>query len=198
MCSVAKKTNGILVFTMKTITITSRKAILPLYSLLVKLYLKNCNQFWASQYKRDMDIVESVQYRARNINGRTGTPFLWEEVKTIETKQPGEEEFRLGLYQFVLIPERRMEREWSQILFSGVQCQAKRHKSKHRRFRLNIRMQLFSVQMIVMKSPSLEIFKSHLDTVLGNMVKVSLLEGNCTKWPPEVQPSNHNHSVIPY
>ena len=47
----------------------------------------------------------------------------------------------------------------------------------------------------VVESPSLEIFKSHLDTVLGNRLWVTLLEqGGWTKPPPEV-PSNVNPSV---
>ena len=51
------------------------------------------------------------------------------------------------------------------------------HKLKHRRFPLNIRKHFFTVRvtehwhrllMEVMESPTLEILKSHLDTVLGN------------------------------
>ena len=51
------------------------------------------------------------------------------------------------------------------------------HKLKHRKFCLNIRKHFFTVQgterwhrvpQDVVESPSLEIFKSHLDIVLGN------------------------------
>ncbi|KFQ58288.1 hypothetical protein N334_05658, partial [Pelecanus crispus] len=50
-------------------------------------------------------------------------------------------------------------------------------KLKHRRFLLNIRKCVFNVRVTecwhrlprkVVESPSLEIFKSHLDMVLGN------------------------------
>ncbi|KAK4816958.1 hypothetical protein QYF61_025878 [Mycteria americana] len=58
-------------------------------------------------------------------------------------------------------------------------------KLKHRRFLLNIRKHFFIVRVTehchrlqreTMESPSLEIFKSHLDTVLGNQLYVALLE----------------------
>ncbi|KAK4807180.1 hypothetical protein QYF61_024300 [Mycteria americana] len=56
------------------------------------------------------------------------------------------------------------------------------HKRKHRRFRLNIKKNVFTVRVTehwnrlsreVVESPSLEIFKSHLDMVLGNWLKTS-------------------------
>ncbi|KFQ88236.1 hypothetical protein N337_01037, partial [Phoenicopterus ruber ruber] len=51
------------------------------------------------------------------------------------------------------------------------------HKLKHRRFHLNIRKHFFTVRVTehwhrlpreAVESPSLEIFKSHLEMVLGN------------------------------
>ncbi|KFV87623.1 hypothetical protein N308_00210, partial [Struthio camelus australis] len=54
-----------------------------------------------------------------------------------------------------------------------------RHKPKHRQFCLNMRKNFFTVRVTehwnrlpreAVESPSLEIFKSHLDTVLGNLL----------------------------
>ena len=58
----------------------------------------------------------------------------------------------------------------------GARTRGHGHRQKHRRFPLNIRKQFFTVRVTehwhrlpreVVESPSLEIFKSHLGTVLG-------------------------------
>ncbi|KFV80375.1 hypothetical protein N308_07636, partial [Struthio camelus australis] len=53
------------------------------------------------------------------------------------------------------------------------------HKLNHRKFHLNLRKNFFTVRVTehwnrlpreVVHPPSLEIFKSHLDAILGNML----------------------------
>lgn len=58
------KVSGILEHVKKSATGWSRQVLLPLYSVLVRPHLEYSIQFWASQVKKDRELVERVQQRA--------------------------------------------------------------------------------------------------------------------------------------
>lgn len=138
----------------------------------IKRHLESCVQFWVPQAMRDIDILEWVQQRASKM--MKGLKHLtYEEMMRQVGLCSLQRRKHWYVYEYLI----RVQKEVGARLLSVMTSEGQEAKGINQNTEHSVRMKLLSMKVVkrwyrlprkVRGSPSLEIFKCQLNTVLVN------------------------------
>jgi len=96
----ALKANSILDCIKRNMASRLSEVILPLYSALVRPHLESRIQLWDTQYKKDMDLLEQVQSRAKKMIGGMGHLCYEERLRELRLFSAEKRDF-IAAFQYL-------------------------------------------------------------------------------------------------